>query len=53
MDSTLCIHSNVWFGCMACVPSEKSIFYVFFFLNHLMFLYVEGEFDVTDEGSDQ
>lgn len=30
MDSTLCIHSNVWFGCMACVPSKKSIFYVFF-----------------------
>ena len=30
MDTTLCIHSNVWFGCMACVPSKKNIFYVFF-----------------------
>lgn len=35
------------------VCPERKVFSMFFLKNHLMFPYVEGEFDIIDEGSDQ
>lgn len=51
MGSTLHTHSNSWFVRTACVPGEKNVFYFFFFFfKSLLFLYVKGQFNITDIG---